>query len=47
MSGPDGFVRAAALREIEAGLPLGVVMRDGRRVCLVRDGDAYRLNVEE
>jgi 3-phenylpropionate/trans-cinnamate dioxygenase ferredoxin component len=35
-----GFVRAAALRDIEAGIPLGVVMTDGRRVCLVREGDA-------
>ena len=39
MSPETGFVRAAAVREIETGLPLGVVMGDGRRVCLVRDGD--------
>ncbi len=40
MSRAHGFVRAAALRDVEAGLPLGVRMSDGRRVCLVRDGDA-------
>ena len=39
MSPAHGFMRAAALRDVEAGLPLGVVMTDGRRVCLVRDGD--------
>jgi len=39
VSVPEGFVRAAALREIDAGLPLGVVLTDGRRVCLVRDGN--------
>jgi len=35
----DGFVRAAALQDIDTGLPLGVVMSDGRRVCLVRNGN--------
>ncbi len=40
MSGPEGFVRAAALREVDVGRPLGVVMGDGRRVCLVRNGNA-------
>ena len=40
MSHEPGFVRAAALREIEVGLPLGVVLPDGRRVCLVREGNA-------
>lgn len=39
MSRAPGFVRAAALRDVEAGVPLGVVMSDGRRVCLVRAGD--------
>lgn len=39
MSRPDGFVRAVALREIDRQFPLGVIMSDGRRVCLVRDGD--------
>ncbi|WP_373063821.1 Rieske (2Fe-2S) protein [Gemmatimonas sp.] len=39
MSVPAGFVRAAALRDIDVGLPLGVVMSDGRRVCLVRHED--------
>ena len=39
MTVPDGFVRAAAFGEIEAGLPRGVVLSDGRRVCLVRHGD--------
>ncbi len=34
-----GFVRAAALVDIEPGLPLGVELADGRRICLVRDGD--------
>lgn len=38
MSPDTGYVRAAALRDIEAGLPLGVIMTDGRRVCLVRNG---------
>ena len=43
MSPAHGFMRAAALRDVEAGLPLGVVMTDGRRVCLVRDGDEVAL----
>lgn len=34
-----GFVRAAALSDIDAALPLGVELGDGRRICLVRDGD--------
>jgi len=33
------FQRAARLSDVEAGLPLGVVLPDGTRVCLVRDGD--------
>ena len=37
MSG--AFQRAARLSDIEAGLPLGVALPDGERVCLVRDGE--------
>ena len=33
-------VRLAALRDVESGVPLGVQLEDGRRLCLVRDGDA-------
>ena len=40
MSVTAGFVRAVALHEIEVGLPLAVAMGDGRRVCLVRAGNA-------
>ena len=32
------FQRAAALSAIEPGVPLGVQLDDGTRVCLVRDG---------
>ncbi len=32
-------MRVARLAEMSDGLPLGVVLEDGRRVCLVRDGD--------
>lgn len=32
------FVRVAHLDDVEPGLPLGVMMEDGRRICLVRDG---------
>lgn len=38
--GTAGFVRVAPVRDIEAGLPLAVELADGRRLCLVRDGDA-------
>lgn len=31
------FVRAARVEEVESAFPLGVVLEDGRRVCLVRD----------
>ena len=31
--------RAARLSDVEAGLPHGVALPDGTRVCLVRDGD--------
>jgi 3-phenylpropionate/trans-cinnamate dioxygenase ferredoxin subunit len=31
--------RAARLADIEAGLPLAVTLADGRRICLVRDGN--------
>lgn len=34
-----GFVRVASLAEIEDGFPLSVQLEDGRRLCLVRDGD--------
>lgn len=33
------FQRAARLSDVEAGLPLGVALPDGTRVCLVRDGE--------
>lgn len=33
------FQRVAALGDVEPGLPLGVMLSDGRRLCLVRDGD--------
>jgi 3-phenylpropionate/trans-cinnamate dioxygenase ferredoxin subunit len=33
------FVRVASVNAVEPGLPLGVILQDGRRVCLVRDGD--------
>lgn len=33
-------VRLAALRDVEPGVPLGVQLENGRRLCLVRDGDA-------
>ena len=32
------FQRAARLSEVISGLPHGVTLPDGRRVCLVRDG---------
>lgn len=38
-AGPYEFVRAARLDDVDAGLPLGVTLEDGRRVCLVRDGN--------
>lgn len=33
------FVRAAHVDDVESAFPLGVVLADGRRVCLVRDGE--------
>ena len=33
-----GYVRVAHVRDVEPGLPLGVILEDGRRLCLVRDG---------
>jgi 3-phenylpropionate/trans-cinnamate dioxygenase ferredoxin subunit len=33
------FVRAAHLDDVEPGVPLGVILEDGRRLCLVRDGE--------
>lgn len=39
IQGNTGFVRVAPVREIEAGFPLGVQLEDGRRICLVRDGE--------
>lgn len=35
----DGYQRALRLADLEAGVPLGVALGDGARVCLVRDGD--------
>jgi 3-phenylpropionate/trans-cinnamate dioxygenase ferredoxin component len=42
-AGPSvaGFVRAAHVDDVEATLPLGVILDDGRRVCLVRDGEQF------
>jgi 3-phenylpropionate/trans-cinnamate dioxygenase ferredoxin subunit len=34
-----GFQRAARLSEVVSGLPHGVTLPDGRRVCLVRDAE--------
>jgi 3-phenylpropionate/trans-cinnamate dioxygenase ferredoxin subunit len=31
--------RAARLAEVAPGLPLGVTLPDGQRVCLIRDGE--------
>lgn len=36
-----GFVHVAHVSEVEAGFPLGVVLEDGRRLCIVRHGDAF------
>ena len=33
------FQRAARLSDVETGLPLGVALPDGMRVCLIRDGE--------
>ena len=33
------FVRAAHAEDVESEFPLGVVLEDGRRVCLVREGE--------
>lgn len=33
------YQRAARLSEIQSGLPMGVTLPDGTRVCLVRDGE--------
>ena len=33
-----GFVYAARAEQVDSAVPLGVVLDDGRRVCLVRDG---------
>lgn len=35
----SAFQRAARLSDVEGGLPLGVSLPDGTRVCLVRDGE--------
>jgi 3-phenylpropionate/trans-cinnamate dioxygenase ferredoxin component len=32
----DGFVRVARVADVEPALPLGVILPDGRRICLVR-----------
>lgn len=34
------FVQAAHVEDMEDTFPLGVVLTDGRRVCLVRDGES-------
>ena len=33
------FQRAARLSDVDAGLPLGVTLPDGQRICLVRSAD--------
>ncbi len=35
----DGFVRAGRLADLDEGLPVGVVLQNGERVCLVRRGE--------
>ncbi|MEO7522154.1 MAG: Rieske (2Fe-2S) protein [Gemmatimonas sp.] len=35
----QAYQRAARLSDISSGLPLGVTLPDGSRVCLVRDGE--------
>ena len=37
----DGFLLAATVEEIVDGVPLGVILADGRRLCLVRDGEVF------
>lgn len=39
---PDGFVRAASVRDIPDGGLLGVELPDGERVCLINDGGVVR-----
>lgn len=39
------FLRAAQVQDVEPGFPLGVQLEDGRRICLVRDGnDIYAVD---
>lgn len=40
------FERTAALADVPEGLPLGVVLADGTRVCLVRDGETVHAVVD-
>ncbi|HEY0931887.1 MAG TPA: non-heme iron oxygenase ferredoxin subunit [Gemmatimonas sp.] len=35
----SAFVRVAHVEDVEPEFPLGVVLEDGRRICLVRDGE--------
>jgi 3-phenylpropionate/trans-cinnamate dioxygenase ferredoxin component len=40
-----GYVRVAHLDDLVPDLPLGVILEDGRRICLVRDGhDIYAVD---
>lgn len=36
-SADAAFVPVARVDAVEPGLPLGVILQDGRRICLVRD----------
>ena len=37
---PAGYVPVARLSALDPAIPHGVELADGRRLCLVRDGDA-------
>ncbi len=37
--GDDGYVRAGRLADLEDGVPAGVVLPGGERVCVVRRGE--------
>ena len=38
----EGFVRVAALGDLDEGTMLGVMTPAGERICLIRDGDEVR-----